>query len=74
MYFSLKLGTDSGLIKISRTLFQIPTFKKHPEEGGEMEIAESYVAVAPDLDNLLGLLCELFYPQYEGLNKVNEIR
>ena len=34
-----------------------------------MEIAEKDVAVAPDLDDLLGLLSELFYPQYEGLNK-----
>ena len=44
---------------------------KHPEECGEMEIAEKDVAVAPDLDDLLGLLSELFYPQYKGLkNKV----
>ena len=34
-----------------------------------MEIAEKDVAVAPDLDDLLGLLSELFYPQDEGLNK-----
>ena len=39
-----------------------------------MEIAEKDVAVAPDLNNLLGLLCENFYPQYERLNKVNEIK
>ena len=36
-----------------------------------MEVTEKDVAVAPDLDNLLGLLSELFYPQYKGLkNKV----
>ena len=34
-----------------------------------MEIAEKDVAVAPDLDDLLGLLSEFFYPQYEGLNR-----
>ena len=47
----------------------IPTFQKHPEECGEVEIAEKDVAVAPDLDDLLGLLSELFYPQYEGLHR-----
>ena len=39
-----------------------------------MEITEKDVAVAPDLDNLLGLLSELFYPQYEGLKKQGIMR
>lgn len=52
----------------------IRTFKKHPEECGEMKVAEKDVTVTPDLDHLLGLISELFYPQYKRLKQVSIIR
>ena len=35
----------------SSTILRLLTFQKHPEEGGEVEVSEDDVAVAPHADH-----------------------